>query len=334
MTQVVNGLFVGMLFASLALWTQFLRGRLPTLSAVRQCEPQTVARWSLFDLIVVLVFVFFPQMLAQGWALRELPIEAFEAFESPRPAEIAAQTGDASGTRPPARDKSPELTLAQRAPGAFVSLLWLRSAALLAGTGLGIAWVWSRHRDPLALGGDWSRWRSDVWLGMVGFLMVAPPVLLMQFALTQFFPSKHPLIELVLAKPEARFLWASGVAAVLVAPLTEEFQFRVLIQGWLQTAARPGMPSESWLVGLATPEWERQSAGPPRHWPAIATAALFALAHANHGPDPIPLFFFAWGIGWLYRGTSRVLPGVVVHFLLNLWTLFLLLVKIYGSSLT
>jgi membrane protease YdiL (CAAX protease family) len=158
-------------------------------------------------------------------------------------------------------------------------------------------------------------------------------------ALTRFFPSQHPLIELVLAKPEARFLAACGFTAVVVAPLAEEFQFRVLIQGWLQTAARPGIPSESWLVGLPSPELEprlaeQRLAEPPRHWPAIATAALFALAHATHGPDPIPLFFFAWGIGWLYRGTSRVLPGIVVHFLLNLWTLFLLLVRIYGSSLT
>jgi hypothetical protein len=29
-----------------------------------------------------------------------------------------------------------------------------------------------------------------------------------------------------------------------------------------------------------------------------------------------------------------VLPGVVVHFLLNLWTLLLLLVRVYGNSLT
>ena len=33
-------------------------------------------------------------------------------------------------------------------------------------------------------------------------------------------------------------------------------------------------------------------------------------------------------------GTGRVLPGIVVHLLLNLWTLLLLLVRIYGSSLT
>lgn len=321
MTALVNGLFVCMSLASVALWTRLLCGWSPRLSAVHRGESQTVARWSLFDLIVVLVFVFFPQMLAQGYVEQVHP-----------GATVLAEAGPV--------------------PDAFATFLWWRSAALLAGTGLGIAWVWQRHRDKLVLGGDWSRWRSDLRLGVVGFLMLAPPVLLMQLALTRIFPSQHPLIDLVLTKPEPRFLWACGVAAVVAAPLAEEFQFRVLIQGWLQTAARPGIPSESWLVGITSRDLGivdarsaemkdatsttamLSAADPPRHWPAIATSALFALAHANHGPDPIPLFFLSWGIGWLYRGTSRVLPGVVVHFLLNLWTLLLLLVRVYGSSLT
>jgi membrane protease YdiL (CAAX protease family) len=371
LTLLVNGLFCVMTLASLVLWTKLWRGGLPLLSAVGRGEPQTIARWSLFDLVVVLVAIFFPQMLVQGLALRAVPVTPPSQFDSepppaasvPAPLSDSRPIGDSRSTsdsrptgdsrptsdsRPPgdsrsaaasARDRSPELLLAEQNPAAFVSLLWLRSAALLVGTGIGIAWVWSRHRDRLALGGDWCRWRTDLRLGAIGFLMLAPPVLLIQLALTQFFPSQHPLIELVLAKPEARFLAACGFTAVVVAPLAEEFQFRVLIQGWLQTAARPGIPSESWLVGLPSPELEprlaeQRLAEPPRHWPAIATAALFALAHATHGPDPIPLFFFAWGIGWLYRGTSRVLPGIVVHFLLNLWTLFLLLVRIYGNSLT
>jgi len=359
MTTVVNGLFLGMVVACVTLWARFLRRHLPLLSVVRQCESQSIARWSLFDLIVVLVCVFFPQILVQAvvqaWTFRPLPAAAARLEAPPKPTNdppTAAKPERAADSPPappaakpdtttdpppaarPKRDDSPELELARRAPGQFVSLMWLRAAALVAGTVLGLAWVYVRHRDRLVLGGDWGRWRTDIVLGVVGFLMLAPPVLLMQLALTQLFPSQHPLIELVLAKPEARFLWAAGVTAVLVAPLVEEFQFRVLIQGWLQTAARPGIPSESWLVGAPSPEWEAAPSEPPRHWPAIAASAVFALAHASHGPDPIPLFFFAWGIGLLYRGTGRVLPGIVVHLLLNLWTLLLLLVRIYGSSLT
>jgi membrane protease YdiL (CAAX protease family) len=344
MTTVVNGLFLGMVVACVTLWSRFLRGHLPLLSVVRQCEPQPIARWSLFDLIAVLVCVFFPQVLVQAvvqaWTFRPLPAAAARLEAPPKPTNDpppAAKPDQAANSPPaakPERTDSPDLELVRRDPGQFVLLMWLRAAALVIGTTLGLAWVYVRHRDRLVLGGDWGRWRTDIALGVVGFLMLAPPVLLMQLALTQLFPSQHPLIELVLAKPEARFLWAAGVTAVLVAPLVEEFQFRVLIQGWLQTAARPGIPSESWLVGAPSPEWEAAPSEPPRHWPAIAASAVFALAHASHGPDPIPLFFFAWGIGLLYRGTGRVLPGIVVHLLLNLWTLLLLLVRIYGSSLT
>lgn len=56
---------------------------------------------------------------------------------------------------------------------------------------------------------------------------------------------------------------------------------------------------------------------PPRFWPIIVSAAIFALMHWGHGPDPIPLFFLALGLGYLYQRTHRLLPCIMVHFLVN-----------------
>jgi membrane protease YdiL (CAAX protease family) len=72
----------------------------------------------------------------------------------------------------------------------------------------------------------------------------------------------------------------------------------------------------------------------PRYWPIVVSATVFALMHLGHGYDPIPLFFLAVGLGYLYQQTHRVLPCIVVHLLLNATSLVLLWVGItYGENL-
>ena len=56
----------------------------------------------------------------------------------------------------------------------------------------------------------------------------------------------------------------------------------------------------------------------PIMWvPILVSSGLFAIAHLQHGPDWVPLFFLAVGIGYLYQRTRRVLPCIVVHMLVN-----------------
>jgi membrane protease YdiL (CAAX protease family) len=63
----------------------------------------------------------------------------------------------------------------------------------------------------------------------------------------------------------------------------------------------------------------------------LLSAALFAGLHWSHGPDPIPLFVLAVGLGYLYQQTHRFLPCVVVHFLLNGCTMAILLVELLAG---
>ena len=39
------------------------------------------------------------------------------------------------------------------------------------------------------------------------------------------------------------------------------------------------------------------------------SAAIFAFMHLGQGPAPIPLFFLAIGLGYLYRQTHRATPS-------------------------
>jgi membrane protease YdiL (CAAX protease family) len=80
---------------------------------------------------------------------------------------------------------------------------------------------------------------TDVRLGLIGFVMLAPPVYAVQGLLVQFWqPSKHPLVEMFQSSPDPRFFALLFVAAAVVAPLFEELVFRVLLQGFLEEAFR------------------------------------------------------------------------------------------------
>lgn len=315
--------FSALVMTSLALWIHAARGGVPPLSRLCRAAPQRPVPWSLVDLAVVLGFLLGVQVCVQSLVLRNLDLQA--GFD-----------------------------LMKMEPGVRVALVWGSSFSTTVGTTLGLLWIRSRYVDGMKrLVGDLTRWKEDLIVGSLAFILMAPPLLVMQLVLTQIFPSKHPLIDLVLNSPEPRYLWASGVAAVVVAPMFEEIQFRVLLQGWLQTVARPEIPVDRWIFGaptragsigsdLSTPAISESPAGSeivaqtfepraPAIWPMFVGAFFFAIAHMSHGPDPIPLFFLALGLGWLYRATGRILPSIVVHFLLNLWTLFVLLATIYGA---
>lgn len=56
-------------------------------------------------------------------------------------------------------------------------------------------------------------------------------------------------------------------------------------------------------------------------WPLVVASLLFALMHWGQGLAPIPLFFLSLGLGYLYRQTGSLIPSIVVHFVLNGFTM-------------
>jgi membrane protease YdiL (CAAX protease family) len=90
-----------------------------------------------------------------------------------------------------------------------------------------------------ARGRDWGvslrALGGDLRLGLIGFLLLAPPTYALQGLLVNLWkPSKHPLMEMFKDSPEPWFFVLLAVAAAVVAPLFEEIVFRVLLQGWLE----------------------------------------------------------------------------------------------------
>jgi membrane protease YdiL (CAAX protease family) len=171
----------------------------------------------------------------------------------------------------------------------------------------------------------------DLRVGLFGFVAASVPVYLLQGLLSLAFPGEHPIIKFVRETHDLASLAIAAATAVLVAPVVEELLFRVLLQGWLEAV----WPSPRWrspaaaagdvlpvLLPHATPR-------APVVWqPIVVSSGVFALLHAGHGPDPIPLFVLALVLGYLYQRTHRIWASVALHFSLNLCSLLMLWAKI------
>jgi membrane protease YdiL (CAAX protease family) len=131
------------------------------------------------------------------------------------------------------RDDSAALTLGeQRLQTAGVIVASLLSIAV------GLPLVWLRTgATPADFGWDCGQATNDLRRGIIGFVLLAPPVLGLQALLVLFWkPSKHPLIEGLKETPDLGLYTLAFAAAVVVAPLVEELLFRVILQGFLEKA--------------------------------------------------------------------------------------------------
>ena len=224
--------------------------------------------------------------------------------------------------------------------------LWFSSLATLMWLGFALLVLRGITDDPTA-GTGWHRttWASDVRLGVLGFLAAAPPSLMLQITLRLAFPqqAKAHVIEQLLtsAKEHASselpwMLALMAFAAVVVAPLAEEFFFRVLLQGSLENletrVRQPRTELTSAELTATDSAVETPSAEPRRGlWAVLCSSLIFAAVHLTQWPDPLALFPFALMLGYLFYRTHRWLPSVIMHACLNGFSMAMLTLSLYLS---
>jgi membrane protease YdiL (CAAX protease family) len=182
---------------------------------------------------------------------------------------------------------------------------------------------------------------SDLKLGAASFAGILLPVYLLQILLSQWFENKHPIEEMLRADHSLKTALTASAAALIVAPLVEEFLFRGLLQGWLEKPRAAIQPADSPGVLAAADEGlapenlelspdqqvptETTSPVEPVQWrPILVTSAIFALLHFAQWPAPVPLFVLALVMGFLYERTHRLWPSIALHFCLNACSLAML----------
>ena len=165
-----------------------------------------------------------------------------------------------------------------------------------------VIFVVDRRHGRADFGIDFSGWTQQLTVAVSGFLASVLPVSLVQM-LTMVSGMRgpdqmHSFLKLLKEDPSVTTLIWIGIAVVILAPLAEEFVFRVILQGWLQT---------------------RLSAGQA----ITVVAVLFSAVHK--WPDALPLFPLALILGYVYYRRHSLLAVYVLHALFNLSNLILAL---------
>lgn len=188
-----------------------------------------------------------------------------------------AVVADAQPDRPPATTAGVAANAAIGAGLVSLLLLLLRAA---------------EPRSLTACGISLRQWPQQIALGGYGLLLAIGPVMA-SIAATAAWRSQdtqHSFLQLLASQPPLEVLLLMVVTVCVIAPLSEELMFRVILQGWLRSR-------------LA-------------RWPAILlTAALFALVHGWR--DSLPLLPLALTLGWLFDRQHSYLAVVTTHSLFN-----------------
>ncbi|HZZ71476.1 MAG TPA: CPBP family intramembrane glutamic endopeptidase [Pirellulales bacterium] len=225
------------------------------------------------------------------------------------------------------RSGSPFLEMRLRGTGPALLLAADVVTKLLIG-GVLLALILVRHRTTAAdLGWVPSRLRADTRLGVGSFYALGVVVFGISLVLTNWSGDKnieHPLVIMLRHDHSLLVVVWACLSAIVVAPLVEEFMFRVVLQGWLEkiwpvrTSADGSRLSQSRFQGFL---------------PILISASLFALMHLHFqagrpNTDPIPLFVLALGLGFVYRQTHRIWPSLVVHALLNSYSMLMAILTV------
>jgi len=198
-----------------------------------------------------------------------------------------------------------QLLAAAVAPEDMPLRLAAAAAATLFATNVTAAMLVGEGAEPATLGFGPVRLREDVTLGVAAVALTLVPLLGLAAALDRLVPYRHTLIDFLAAHRELPAIGLVWFVAVVAAPVTEEFLFRRVLQGWLQQRE---------------PQWGRAA-------PVVVSALAFALAHVGQGLAWVPLFFFGLVAGYLARQTGSIVPGIFFHGLFNAISVLLVLAQ-------
>jgi len=155
--------------------------------------------------------------------------------------------------------------------------------------------------------GDWP---AAIRQAVATVALVLAPLLALAAVLDRIVPYRHPIVEFLAEHRDAVSIGIVWLAATIVAPLVEEFFFRRVLQGWLET----------WLTS-------RGVAAAAGGLAVIGSALAFALAHLGQGLAWVPLVVLGVVLGGLARQTGSIVPGILAHALFNAVSVVLVLLQ-------
>ncbi len=238
------------------------------------------------------------------------------------------------------------------------ALTLIGKACEVAAVFIGLAFIRVRYNAPWSVIGIEPREIvSDLRMGIKAGILIIPPTLLIHAVLSLLIVYKHDAIENIRESQNTASLFFAAISPVFFAPISEEIFIRMLLFGWFLRLVPAQFSEPHWLVfggpAIERPESEKthvdqastadqaalelvaKSETEDRAdevapwsrpiWPLFLTSLFFGAMHWGQGAGPITLFLFSLCVGYIFYRTHRIIPCIVVHFLLNLWTILLVL---------
>jgi membrane protease YdiL (CAAX protease family) len=142
---------------------------------------------------------------------------------------------------------------------------------------------------------------------------------ILQNWLQRLYEKRAPLEKLILGSYYSAPVIDSNVEATAAVPLDQAFDTENPFQA---PAESLNASSTIASANIASANDSGMPTGVTYWLPIVVSSAFFALAHVGQGPAPIPLFFFSIGLGWVFRQTGSIFPCIIMHMMLNGFSLF------------
>lgn len=123
-----------------------------------------------------------------------------------------------------------------------------------------ILWIAVRHRASASqIGFGLTRWAKHIGIGIVAALTVLPLVYALMAVVSVGMKKEynHPLLDAMKNEGSLQAYLLAVLSAAIIAPVVEEFLFRVLLQGWLQSWQSSSIKS----IMLGASEADREHEG-------------------------------------------------------------------------
>jgi membrane protease YdiL (CAAX protease family) len=301
-----DGIFLAVCAISLIVWARLARTRMRARLPLLEPQDRQLPFWTLAEFFVCfgmfVICIAASQKVGRDWMSPET-VAMLDA-----------------GTFEPSK-QTPQDMMVMIIASSIASFLAMTSVL-----------VWMNLITPTLLK-RYGLWLSleDVKLGSKAALLILPPVLLLSTLIDYFIKYEHPVLDTLKAEPSLNSMLLLAFTTVVLTPIFEEFTFRVLLQGGAEQVARrvaitgsaEKAPEPLQLDRIAASEVATWS-----WWPVVMASGTFAALHLGQGAAPVPLFFLSLALGYLYRQTGRMGPGLVVHAILNGLTITLSTLKI------
>ncbi len=298
--------------------------------------------WGLTDVLVVSA-LWMMSLIAASIGVQFLGVEQLKTTESAVQTEPATASPGADDQSNAETSGTPHIVFKHPALVFTVAAL-----ASIVTCGLGLGYLFLRYGriviDHLGV----NHWRVRLTSGLIGFLMVMPPVFWLMDLLVRWARYEHETLTAIADSPTLAVIIATWVSAGIVAPISEEMFFRFVLQSWLQRLRLRG-PRLHWLRVIygdlkgsalvaeagVSPSLEPKATKHSPLFAIVVSSLLFALVHLGQGPAPIALFVFALGLGTVFYQTGSIVPSITMHMLLNGYSLtFATLAALEGQKVT